>query len=369
MSISLDDFLHDLQSEGQLDSKGQFTLDLGHAREKLARYLLEKTEDVLLKLVQTGVAAGANKLSLESKATHIKFTMHGAVFPPRSLGQVLNYLLGDQEPDQRALRHLAMAVNTAVTTRPTAIALAEWDGHKGTVYRWSSKGKEVSPWRPGHTAQPQATFQLLRTPEEYKGNIWHLFSQRDIWSMIFGTKAGWDPDRLMLHERACWCPVPLYMNEKLMEEPTLLVGRDRATQIDTPLKHKSEYRLPCPPGSHGVRTTTRKLPPWPEHQFPPGPWGAVLTAGREEAWVSVPSSLELTLDGVTVARSTILGLPKGTFVRAVAAADGYLTDPTGLKLTQDQQLAQLTSSLLEHAAQMFPPAQLGSPPHLHLSRW
>ncbi|MBT9589238.1 hypothetical protein IV102_38280 [bacterium] len=369
MTISLDNFLQDLQSEGQLDSKGKFTLDMGHAKEKLAGYLLEKTEDVLLKLVQTGVAAGASKLELESKATHIKFTMHGAVFPPKSLGQILNYLLGENESENRALRHLAMAVNTAVTTRPTAIALAEWDGQKeGILYRWSSKGKETLPWRPGRTAQPLATFQLMRTPEEYKGNIWHLLSQRDILSMLFGTKRGWDPDRLMIHERGCWCPIPLYMNGRLMEESPLVIGRDRATHQDTNLKHKSEFRLPCGPGSQGVRATTRKVLPWPTHEFPPGPYGAIITAGREDAWVEVPSYLELTLDGITLSRAKILGTPKDTFVRVVAAADGYKTDLPGLKLIQDQQLAQLTSWVLEHAAQMFPAAGLGNSPNLHLAR-
>ena len=371
MTINLDSFLTELQSEGRLDSQGKFTLDLGHAREKLARYLLENTEDVLLKLVQAGVAAGASKLSLESKSTHINFTMYGAVFPNRALAQILSYLLDEgQVSDSRALQHLAMAVNTAVTTRPTAIALAEWNGTRGTIYRWSKKGKEVAPWQPGRAAQPLAAFQLLRTAEEHKGNLWHLWSQRDIWSMLFGTKGGWDPDRLLLHQRAAWCPIPLLMNGKVMIESPLLTGIDRASQATATLLHKEEFRLPGAPDSPGIRTTTRRVKPMlADHEFPTGPCAAVITVGKESPKVQVPSLFDFTVDGVTVQSVPIYGAPKGTYVRAIAAADGYKTDITGLKLIQtDQQLYELSNRVLEHAARLFPGRQLGALPNLYLAR-
>lgn len=369
MAITIEDFLQDLQAGGQLDSQGKFTLDMGHAKEKLAGYLLERTDDLLLKLVQAGVAAGATRLDLESKASHVKFTMRGATFPKGSLGQILNYLLGEQQDGNRALKHLAMAVNTAITTRPTAIALAEWNGHNGTLYRWSRKGKEVLPFH-CKARDPLTTFQLLRTEQEWWSSFLHLLGQRDILSMVFGTRRGWDADRLMVYDKACWCPVPLYLNGRLMDEAPLVVGEDKATRQETNLRHKSEFRLPCGPNSLGVRVTARKVLPWPQHDFPSGPYGAVLTAGREDAWISVPSKLELTSDGVTLVRQSISGVPRGTFVRVVAAADGYETDLTGLKLITNEQLYQLTAWVLEHASQMFimtdPP--LGKLPHLQLAR-
>lgn len=369
MAITIESFLQDMQAQGELDSQGKFTLDMGHAKEKLAGYLLERTDDLLLKLVQAGVAAGSNRLDMESRASHIKFTMRGAVFPKGSLGQILNYLLGEQQDGNRALKHLAMAVNTAITTRPTAIALAEWNGNNGTLYRWSRKGKEVLPFA-AKTKEPLTTFQLLRTEQESWSAIWHMLGQRDILSMIFGTRRGWDADRLMVYDKACWCPVPLYMNGRLMDEAPLVIGEDKATRQETNLRHKSEYRLPCGPNSLGVRVTARKVQAWPQHEFPLGPWGAVITAGREDAWIQVPSKLELTADGVTLVRQSISGVPKGTFVRVVAAADGYETDLTGLKLITNEQLHQLTGWVLEHAAQMYtltdPP--LGKLPNLYLSR-
>jgi len=360
--------LEALQSEGELDSRGKFTVDLGHARERLANCLLEKTEDLLVKLVQAGVAAGANRLDLESKSTHITFTMYGAVFPKGSLGKILNYILGDSESEHRCLRHLAMAVNTAISTRPTAIALAEWDGKDGKLYRWTNQGKTVSPWTPSGAQTPLATFQLIRTPEEYRGNLLHMLFQRDLFSMFRGTKAGWDADMLMLHEKACWCPVPIHMNGRLMDEGYLAIGKERGTHEPLNLKHKSEYRLASKPLCGSVRITRREVLPWPGHQFPQPPCGAILTGGPEQGKVSVSSLIHFTVDGVLAGTYSIGGIPKNSFIRAVVAADNQETDLTGLKLVGTHELFSLGDWALQHASQMYPAAGLGAAPELYVNR-
>lgn len=354
MTLSIDHFLQDLKSEGTLDSSGRFSVDYNKQKEKLTRFLLEKTEHLLLKLVQAGVAAGASRLDFDSKATQITFTMYGAQFSFPALGTVLQYLMEDQEAEP-GLRSLAVAVNTAVSTRPSAIALACWNGKEGQIVRWSSKGREITPWRPPKVAQPVTTFQLVRTESEYKFNIWHLLSQRDILAMLLGTKKGWDPDRLLLHDFACWCPVPIYMNGRLMEEVPLLVGRDRATLAETPVKHKAEHRIPASPGCRGIRCTTRALRPWPPDQtFPSGPIGAVITASKKENWLQLPSSIEFVLDGVTVGRQAISGTPDNCFVRIVADASMCQTDLNGLNLVYAHETTrQLTQNVLEQAAELF----------------
>jgi hypothetical protein len=367
VALSIDHFLQDLQSEGELDSKGAFTLDFSKSKEKLAQFLLEKAEHILLKLVQAGVAAGAQQLDFESKTQHIKFTMYGAKFDFQALGQILNFLLHDEGGD-RAIRHLAMAVNTAVSTRPTQIALACWDGRQGQLYRWSNEGRKIEPWTPPKRDRPVTHFQLLRTAEEANSNFWHFLSQRDILGMLLGTKKGWDPDRLMLHEMACWCPIPIRMNGRWMDPVPLIVARDKSTLQETPVKHKAEYRMPAAPGSLGIRTLEKGVNPWPNTRFPDGPVGAVMVAGNELHWLKMPSFVELVVDGVLVQRRVIKGPSTNqSFVRIVASADHCPTDFNGLRLReQEESLVLLKNQLLESARELFVSGNLGVAPEMEI---
>ena len=119
-----------MAGDGQLDSQGQFTLALAQAREKLAKFLLKSPQDYLLKLIQAGVAAGAQRLELKTGANRVLFRMHG-------------------NSDSRALRHLAIATHSAVQIRPTGISLATWDGRSGEKHHWTRKAEPVSPGNPG----------------------------------------------------------------------------------------------------------------------------------------------------------------------------------------------------------------------------
>ena len=60
------DILKQLQSEGRLDSRGQFTMDLAARQEKLV--VLQRKEPwlFLFKLAQAAVMAGARQLSIQA---------------------------------------------------------------------------------------------------------------------------------------------------------------------------------------------------------------------------------------------------------------------------------------------------------------
>lgn len=369
MTLSLDNFLEDLQSEARLDSSGQFTLDLSHARDKLATFQLKRTDDLILKLVQCGVAGGASRMGFESKSTHIRFTFHDLVFAQSELGHILNYLLNPETSSNRALTHLATAVNTAVGTRPSAIALACWDGQRGYVVRWSSQGKQIEPWSADRGFAPQTLFQLTRTPSEWKESIKHLFNQRDVLGMLFGWKSGWSADEELLADRAAWCPVPTTMNGKMLPEVPLVMGRERSSQRDIVIKHTSELRLAGGAGCRGLRLATRGLTPWPESQFPSTPVAAVMTAGTEDRGKQIPSYIELVSDGVITERRMLSGVPRDFFVRVLAAADaGFTTTLDGFVLVDDENYQELIRWLTAQAAGLFPSAGLGGLPQLSLNR-
>ncbi|MBN9415440.1 hypothetical protein ABS71_04715 [bacterium SCN 62-11] len=366
MTLSLEAFLEDLKSEARLESSGQFTLDLSHARDKLAAYQLKKTDDLLLKLVQCGVAGGASRMDFESKNSHVRFVFHGLVFSQKELDQILNYLLQQEPGTNRALRHLATAVNTAVGTRPSAIALASWDGQRGHLTRWSSQGKESQSWTPPHGGRAQTVFQLIRTPAEWRETIKHLFNQRDVIGMFFGWKTGWTAEQELLADRAAWCPVPIFMNGKLLPETPLVVGRVRSSQQEKIIRHGAEARLAGNTG--GVRLTTREVKPWSGSTFPKGPVTAVITAGVQEGGLQIPSYVELVNDGITSVRRMIDGLPSNQFVRVLAATDGFQTDLDGFSLVENDDYRVFLDWLLGQSAQLFPAAGLGALPQLNLAR-
>lgn len=368
MTLSLENFLEDLKSEAKLDSSGQFTLDLEHARDKLAAFQLKRTDDLLLKLVQCGVAGGASKMDFETKNSYIRFTFHDLVFSQKELGQILNYLLNQETTHNRALKHLATAVNTAVGTRPSTIALASWDGTRGHLTRWSSQGKEANVWSPPRGGRPQTLFQLIRTPAEWKEVVKHLFNQRDFFGMLFGWKTGWSADQELLADRAAWCPVPIYMNGKLLPENPLVMGRVRSSQQDKVIRHTREARLGGGAGCCGVRLAQREMHPWPGNEFPSGPVAAVMTADKERGGLQIPSYLEVVNDGITSERRMIQGMPRDFFVRILAAADGFQTGLDGFLLVEDDNYRQLMTWIMEQASQLFPSANLGPLPQLNLRR-
>lgn len=369
MTLSLDNFLEDLKAEARLDSTGKFTLDESAALDKLAAFQLKRTDDLILKLVQCGVAGGASKMDFESKNTHIRFTFHELVFSQVELGRILSYLLNQEAASSRALIHLATAVNTAVGTRPSAIALASWDGSRGYLVRWSSSGKKVEPWNPSRGQGPQTLFELTRTKAEWWDTIKHLFNQRDVFGMLFGWKTGWAADEELLADRAAWCPVPIFMNGKPLPEVPLVVGRERSSQRDIPISHTAELRLGGGAGCRGLRLSKRKLVPWPETQFPSGPVAAVMTAGEENRRQQVPSYLELISDGIVTERRMLGGVPRDYFVRILAAADaGFKTGLDGFMLVDDANYQELIGWLMEQANGLWPAAGPGPRPQIQLNR-
>jgi hypothetical protein len=355
--VSVDSFLEQLSSEGHKDSEGRFTLSLEHAREKLSTYLLESTEEYLLKLIQAGVAAGAKELELISKATHVKFVMHGVSLNAADLAEILNHLLQpSQSPDARALRHLATAVNTAVMTRAQGIVLATWDGSRGERFEWRSSGRTRSAWKPGGS-NPRVLFQVRRTGFEFMANVYHLLSQRDILSMLLGTRAGMDPDRLLVLDRAAWCPVPLRLNGRWLPRP-VSGPADAAQYLQKAVVLERSTADP------GIRNFDRKLFTWPWSRNYQEPVAAMGAVGRQPTLLHLRSQMHWVLDGVEVGSTPIEGFPVHYFGWAVVSAHGCSTDLPGLRVKADAALessAESTTRILRDLTGEPPPRPTPAP--------
>jgi hypothetical protein len=345
--VSVDSFLQELTREGHLDSAGEFTLSLDHAKDKLSEFLLNSTDDYLLKLIQAGVAAGANRMELNSGTSSVHFVMHGVSFAPHDLENILAHLLRPAQGAQaRALRHLAIAINTAIMTRATGITLATWDGRHGHRIFWKSTGRSSQNWRPSGS-QPQVLFQLRRTVVESASQFMHLLSQRDILSMLLGSRAGLDPDRQMVLDRAIWCPVPLALNGRWMPRPA--VAPPAASGVGF-ARQRIEQRLwleRSQPDDPGIRNFNEKGLSWPWRRNYLAPQSGTVSAGTHGVFDGTNSQLNWVLDGVLVASQPLHEIPMGSFGWGVMSAHGCSTDLTGMRPVQNEFLQSLAEPAFE----------------------
>lgn len=327
--VTIDSFLGELTREGSLDSTGTFTLSLEHAKRKLSQFLLASREEYLLKLVQAGVAAGAESMEMRSSGSRVAFTMWGASFLAADLKHLLQPSGG---PQQRALGHLAIAINSAVDTRATGISLATWDGKSGQKIGWNAAGRRHKSWRPLRKNLPLLHLEVQRTPLESLGQFMHLIGQRDILSMLVGSSAGLDPDSLLVMERAIWCPVPLALNGRWLPKPNL---PPRAECGETLWR-------PRPPQDPGIRRFKpgRVTWPWTCNFADPGQGAYTRTGDHQLTWI---------YDGVLV-RTELLRWPLGW---GVTSAHGCNIDLTGLSLVEDEALQLKRQDILDYTAGLY----------------
>lgn len=321
--LSIECFLLELAGEGRLDSQGQFTLALAQAREKLAKFLLKSPQDYLLKLIQAGVAAGAQRLELKTGSNRVLFRMLGVHYPSRDLANILDALLHTNS-DSRALRHLAIATHSAVQIRPTGISLATWDGRSGEKHHWDAKGRTSQPWRPGKGDQASVQVEIQRTGSEVLEQLTHLMGQRDLLSMLVGSRRGFDADAMFVLKRASWCPIPLSLNGRWLPKPEVDVVSGQALQW----KEREGDDV-------GIRCYEPNRITWP--------WTCNYQAPRSAVMRFYgPKGVSWIYDGVSVGKSKFR---RDSWMTASAANCNL--DLTGLQVIHDEALAQRRQSLEE----------------------
>lgn len=316
-SLSIDAFLGQFEDEGHLDSSGQFTIDPTRARDKLAHFLLSETRQYLLKLVQAGVALGARSLTLESSIWGAQFEMNGVSLPAQQLRNSLLHLLSPNPDGQhRGLRHLGIAINTIIESRPSGIWMGTWDGSQGEQIQWRHRCCDVQAWKSEGSAR--IVLKISRNPQDVLAQTWEFLSQRYVIEMFTGALEGLDGDRQLLWKRVKWCPIPVKLNGRLVPEATL---HCRNSQL------KWTELLP---GDPGIRRWTGLRKP-----AAPSPVTAVST-------IPAFGLVEWVFDGVTVGSESAPEAGNG----AVLSAHACNTDLSGLSILNDDVLQRRRRTLL-----------------------
>lgn len=214
--LQLDDLLHQLREEGQVDSSGSFTLETQKALEKLKNFRFAQPKFYVLKLVQAACAGGAGKIEVRGNSSGVTVEYDGRIPTVTEMEGLLTYLLRDQhQEDERVMRHLAAGVHGALGVGARRISFECWDGQEGFVHTfqaggWSSKQVKGS-------GAPRVLFTLTREVSDTLKGFWRTLAALDLKELAYGTRSALDGELAAVYDRCSYCPIPVTLNGKRLQ--------------------------------------------------------------------------------------------------------------------------------------------------------
>jgi len=125
----VDEFLEALRTQGEMESSGQFTLDVRRALEKLEQYQFPDKHHYVLSLVASAVAGGATWLDVDSRPGAVILSYDGKPLELAQLRDLYGTLFAQQTEDTAHLRELAIGLHAAGRVHPERTILS-WDAEK-----------------------------------------------------------------------------------------------------------------------------------------------------------------------------------------------------------------------------------------------
>ncbi len=106
----------ELRAGGELDSRGEFTLDRDRAREKMRQFQLTDPRSYVLELVQAAVLAGAGEVRFEIDADDMRMSFDGRPFTTLDFEELYSSMFTRRRSPAR--RRLALGLNSAMALDP-----------------------------------------------------------------------------------------------------------------------------------------------------------------------------------------------------------------------------------------------------------
>ncbi len=126
--------LNSLHAGGELDSEGVFTIDMEQAMQKMAQFALPHPALGVLKLVQSGVAAGAGRIEVEVSRSLVQVKHDGKAPTESQLKNLFSYLFRKPTEKDKPLRDLAVAVSHALGHQVAGVEVSI----EGYCQRWKT---------------------------------------------------------------------------------------------------------------------------------------------------------------------------------------------------------------------------------------
>ncbi len=109
----------ELRAGGELDSRGEFTLDRDRAREKMRQFQLADPRSYVLELVQAAVLAGASEARFEIDADDMRMSFDGRPFTALDFEELYSSMFTRRS--SLARRQLALGLNSAMALDPRVL--------------------------------------------------------------------------------------------------------------------------------------------------------------------------------------------------------------------------------------------------------
>ncbi len=354
---ALEGFLKD-QSIGLLDSKGSFTISTEKAMFKLAAFQLPRPEMWILKVVQAAVILDCSniKVTVTRGKITIEFT-HTVAVHSKSLLTALGTTETSHEP---GISELVTGLRAVGVNPPRSFGVAV-AGEIPTQYiTWN--GKDLAWTQAEHTANRRSlTIEVANFSENDDPS---LLSR--LYSLATKTSVA---EHRELSKHVFGCPVPITVDGRRLDVPPLLSKKAYIQPLDLQFEERDlpeAMRIPeWAGGLHGLT-----IPPFRIRPYDSGRDSVFVKSNVEAAFfwtltyhfaphlswmnplakplgVHLYSEIYWIKDGVAVGRERIDVGKHATRLLIFASATGLMTDLSGFRLRDSDQLRERRERILE----------------------
>lgn len=311
-------FLQEQAQDGQQDSEGSFTVSGDRALKKLAEYQLPRTSAWILKMVQAGVAAGAESLRVQqtAKSTQIRYSACDL----GNLDELLGALTSPTPTVTRAQEHLLVGLRTAAFARSRPVLLTRRHPEEGshTLFWNGTRFSAVQDARLVKDAlrrpdRPELTIHVAGSPLGPDKNLPRMKGLNDTVASEFKE----------LQSQAVTCPVPLHLDARRVDHFGLEdVSMQRGVLVFGYAPEAQGLTSELPLSGYCLRDTQQEPPPrvacaWTLYENSSSPEFSKV------CWVK---------DGVICQERHLDSHVDKVSMRLFLPADEFETDLTGLQL-------------------------------------
>lgn len=140
---TVEELIDALRADGEVDSRGAFSLDRDLARTKMRRFQLQNPAHYVLSLVHAAVLKNATRVDFHMDDDDMQVSFDGRAFTLADLEHLYGALFSvDRGPDVEALRELAIAINAASALETRTFRLRSGDSTQAVRYELREDGEE-----------------------------------------------------------------------------------------------------------------------------------------------------------------------------------------------------------------------------------
>lgn len=333
----MDELLRGLQSEGRLDSKGVFTVDLDRAFKVLERLTLLDPQDWILKAIQSAVALGASKIDIVVHERSVSLRHDGEPYSAEGLRVV------DSNPSTLegwASREFVVALQALRGLGAQRVALV-------TAY-------DEAAWLHNFTVQGRG----IPTCQSVRLESWPFANEDEGSSLVAEFSLALEVEAIgeLIRRRCLYCPSEITVNGKpvvaypygdavVVVAPTrewspwsILARPSKKSVLAGAVWDEEGHRVALPhDGSGEILATTLCALTYPPYKITPGVHfvhlGVLLDAVKWSEFAWDEQDLQL---------SRCLG--QGSILR-VRSTQGFLLDASGQKVVRNEASRAVLSDL------------------------